>query len=437
MRCTSTSVPAAHPAPRTVLRPRQGRHRSCLRASSLMRLRRLGRRSKLAGDGADRQSQSGVFVPRTMTCKRARPLRVASVCAGPAPGGPLCRRSHAPPHSPDTPSGDDRRRPPVGHRRPPAPRRTSRRPRTPARCAATSSARRAASASSPRPPRASAPGARGVAGGRRPLDARRRSAGRPGALGGAPGRDPGRAARHAPAPRAPAHAAGAEPPRPGHAAAPALQADAPDFVTVVLDAHGFPTCSSASTSCAACSDSDTADRRRRAPRARRRPPRRARARRARAAPARAHRRRRSAARRAWRGMTAALQARRDRAGAGAARRAWRRCSNPRAAGGAPSSELTRLLAAQARAAASRRPGRPVGDPVADRAVRVGRPEPAAELRRAPRATTRCSTAPGRASAAPRPHAYQASKAEQDRLAATLWAGGAGAHNWVCAALVGI
>jgi septal ring factor EnvC (AmiA/AmiB activator) len=35
-----------------------------------------------------------------------------------------------------------------------------------------------------------------------------------------------------------------------------------------------------------------------------------------------------------------------------------------------------------------------------------------------------------------PHAYQASKAEQDRLAAALWAGGAGAHNWVCADLVG-
>jgi septal ring factor EnvC (AmiA/AmiB activator) len=35
-----------------------------------------------------------------------------------------------------------------------------------------------------------------------------------------------------------------------------------------------------------------------------------------------------------------------------------------------------------------------------------------------------------------PHAYQASKAEQDRLAAILWAGGAGAHNWVCASLVG-
>jgi peptidoglycan hydrolase CwlO-like protein len=34
-----------------------------------------------------------------------------------------------------------------------------------------------------------------------------------------------------------------------------------------------------------------------------------------------------------------------------------------------------------------------------------------------------------------PQAYQASKAEQDRLAAQLWAGGAGAHNWVCAGLV--
>ena len=36
-----------------------------------------------------------------------------------------------------------------------------------------------------------------------------------------------------------------------------------------------------------------------------------------------------------------------------------------------------------------------------------------------------------------PHAYQASKAEQDRLAARLWDGGRGAHNWDCAALVGI
>lgn len=36
-----------------------------------------------------------------------------------------------------------------------------------------------------------------------------------------------------------------------------------------------------------------------------------------------------------------------------------------------------------------------------------------------------------------PHAYQASKAEQDRLARTLWNGGKGARNWVCAAIVGL
>jgi hypothetical protein len=35
------------------------------------------------------------------------------------------------------------------------------------------------------------------------------------------------------------------------------------------------------------------------------------------------------------------------------------------------------------------------------------------------------------------HAYQAAKAEQDRLAARLWNGGSGASNWVCAVLVGI
>ncbi len=36
-----------------------------------------------------------------------------------------------------------------------------------------------------------------------------------------------------------------------------------------------------------------------------------------------------------------------------------------------------------------------------------------------------------------PNAYQAPKAEQDRLAAQLWAGGSGARNWDCAAIVGI
>jgi hypothetical protein len=35
-----------------------------------------------------------------------------------------------------------------------------------------------------------------------------------------------------------------------------------------------------------------------------------------------------------------------------------------------------------------------------------------------------------------PAAYQASKAEQDRLAAKLWDGGRGASNWVCAGIVG-
>jgi septal ring factor EnvC (AmiA/AmiB activator) len=34
-----------------------------------------------------------------------------------------------------------------------------------------------------------------------------------------------------------------------------------------------------------------------------------------------------------------------------------------------------------------------------------------------------------------PHAYLAPKAEQDRRAAALWAGGAGARNWVCAGMV--
>jgi septal ring factor EnvC (AmiA/AmiB activator) len=36
-----------------------------------------------------------------------------------------------------------------------------------------------------------------------------------------------------------------------------------------------------------------------------------------------------------------------------------------------------------------------------------------------------------------PDAYQASKGEQDRLAGKLWNNGAGASNWVCAALVGV
>jgi peptidoglycan hydrolase CwlO-like protein len=35
-----------------------------------------------------------------------------------------------------------------------------------------------------------------------------------------------------------------------------------------------------------------------------------------------------------------------------------------------------------------------------------------------------------------PAAWKASKAEQDRVAGALWSGGSGAHNWVCASIVG-
>ena len=95
---------------------------------------------------------------------------------------------------------------------------------------------------------------------------------------------------------------------------------------------------------------------------------------------------------------------------------------------------SRLLAARARAAARRRPRRPVGDPVADRAVRVRRPEPPAQLRQRLRLLPDARPT-WKGLGGSTPHAYQASKAEQDRLAARLWAGGAGAHNWVCAGLV--
>jgi hypothetical protein len=36
-----------------------------------------------------------------------------------------------------------------------------------------------------------------------------------------------------------------------------------------------------------------------------------------------------------------------------------------------------------------------------------------------------------------PAAYLASKSEQDAVASRIWAGGSGAHNWVCAGIVGI
>ena len=99
------------------------------------------------------------------------------------------------------------------------------------------------------------------------------------------------------------------------------------------------------------------------------------------------------------------------------------------------SRIAALEAARAREARVERAGRPVGDPVADRAVRVGRPEPAAQPRRRvgllpdPPSTWKLYGGSG-------PAAWKASKAEQDRVAARIWAGGSGASQWVCAALVG-
>jgi peptidoglycan hydrolase CwlO-like protein len=133
-------------------------------------------------------------------------------------------------------------------------------------------------------------------------------------------------------------------------------------------------------------------------------------------------------------MTAALQSRRAAlAQARAARLAA--LSNTVASRRRAEGELSRLLAAQARAAASHGPGGPwaIPWPIVE-CESGGQNLP-------PNAATASgyyqmldSTWHGLGGSTP--HAYHASKAEQDRLAARLWAGGAGAHNWVCAALVG-
>ena len=133
-------------------------------------------------------------------------------------------------------------------------------------------------------------------------------------------------------------------------------------------------------------------------------------------------------------MTAALQARRaSLAQARAARLAALRntaASRRRAEG-----ELDRLLAAQARAAASRGPGGPwaIPWPIVE-CESGGQNLPPNGATASGYYQMLDTTWHGLGGSTP--HAYQASKAEQDRLAAKLWAGGAGAHNWVCAALVG-
>jgi len=133
-------------------------------------------------------------------------------------------------------------------------------------------------------------------------------------------------------------------------------------------------------------------------------------------------------------MTAALQSRRAAlAQARAARLAALR--NTVASRRQAQRQLSRLLAAQARAAASRGPGGPwaIPWPIVE-CESGGQNLPPNGATASGYYQMLDTTWHGLGGSTP--HAYQASKAEQDRLAAKLWAGGAGAHNWVCAALVG-
>ena len=133
-------------------------------------------------------------------------------------------------------------------------------------------------------------------------------------------------------------------------------------------------------------------------------------------------------------MTAALQSRRAAlAQARAARLAA--LSNTRASRRRAQRELSRLLAAQARAAASHGPGGPwaIPWPIVE-CESGGQNLPPNGATASGYYQMLDSTWHGLGGSTP--HAYQASKAEQDRLAAKLWAGGSGAHNWVCAAIVG-
>jgi hypothetical protein len=133
-------------------------------------------------------------------------------------------------------------------------------------------------------------------------------------------------------------------------------------------------------------------------------------------------------------MTAALQARRAALSeARAARLAALR--NTAASRRQAEHELSKLLAAQARAAASAGPGGPwaIPWPIVE-CESGGQNLPPNSASASGYYQMLDSTWHGLGGSTP--HAYQASKAEQDRLAARLWAGGAGASNWVCAALVG-
>jgi septal ring factor EnvC (AmiA/AmiB activator) len=133
-------------------------------------------------------------------------------------------------------------------------------------------------------------------------------------------------------------------------------------------------------------------------------------------------------------MTAALQARRAAlAAARAARLAALR--NTVASRKRAEHELNRLLAEQASASSSPGPGGPwaIPWPIVE-CESGGQNLPPNSATASGYYQMLDSTWHGLGGSTP--HAYQASKAEQDRLAAKLWAGGAGAHNWVCAGLVG-
>jgi septal ring factor EnvC (AmiA/AmiB activator) len=133
------------------------------------------------------------------------------------------------------------------------------------------------------------------------------------------------------------------------------------------------------------------------------------------------------------GITAGLRARRDTlARARAARLAA--LSRTRANRRGAERALRRLLAERARAASAAGPGGPWAIPwPIVQCESGGQNLPPNSAGASGYYQFLVSTWKGLGGSTPQ--AYQASKAEQDRLAARLWAGGAGRDNWVCAGLV--
>ena len=81
--------------------------------------------------------------------------------------------------------------------------------------------------------------------------------------------------------------------------------------------------------------------------------------------------------------------------------------------------------------------RRLGDPVRDRAVRVGWPEPDPELRRRLGLLPDHAPPPGSCSAAAARRRTWRASPSRTRSRGRIWNGGAGASNWVCAGIVGI